>query len=289
VPLTLGGEPWNDFILEAWVGTGCEVDATRAASCWKAQAKPIAPDATSYTAHVRAQDVVSQAGATQKSGYVAGTEQACRTQQTSPSAIGVDLYFIWETSGGAAVPNALVKTPAPIDTLAASPPAWKDIGIGESLLKLSWAPLTDSDTIAYRVFLSPHRGNEPAAPPDASACVSPFPEPTDGGAAPVDASLFDFQDFQGASTAGGTITGLVDGVPYAIAIAALDRVGNVGALSTSRCAPPEATADFWDRYRAAGGSAGGSCAIGTSGAAAPALLALALLLVARLVRSRSSR
>ncbi len=62
-------------------------------------------------------------------------------------------------------------------------------------------------------------------------------------------------------------TPLVNGTTYAIAVAATDRFGNVGELSSVVCETPEVTTDFWDDYRKAGGRAGDGCA--TAGGGAP--------------------
>ncbi len=52
---------------------------------------------------------------------------------------------------------------------------------------------------------------------------------------------------------------LVNGERYAVAVAATDRFGNVGQLSSLVCETPEPTTDFWDQYRDAGGDGGGGC------------------------------
>ena len=62
-------------------------------------------------------------------------------------------------------------------------------------------------------------------------------------------------------------TALVNSTTYAVAVAATDRFGNVGELSSVVCETPEVTTDFWDDYRKAGGRAGDGCA--TAGAGAP--------------------
>jgi len=88
------------------------------------------------------------------------------------------------------------------------------------------------------------------------------------------------------------IDGLMNGVPYAVAIGTTDRQGNSGPLSTVACAMPKETDDFYNVYRRAGGTAGGGwCAIG-SGAAAPfgvAGAAFALALAARFARRARPR
>jgi MYXO-CTERM domain-containing protein len=62
----------------------------------------------------------------------------------------------------------------------------------------------------------------------------------------------------GANVPSANVSGLRNGFDYAIAVAAYDAYGNAGLLAGPVCGTPEQTDDFWDRYRAAGGGAGGS-------------------------------
>ncbi len=65
-------------------------------------------------------------------------------------------------------------------------------------------------------------------------------------------------------------TGLTNGILYTVAVAAVDRMGNVGPLSSLGCAVPKEVTDFFEAYREAGGEGGGGfCSAG--GAAQPAL------------------
>jgi hypothetical protein len=88
----------------------------------------------------------------------------------------------------------------------------------------------------------------------------------------------------GESNGTAKITGLIDGVTYNVAVAAVDNSGNVGPASTQECDYPAPVNDFWDLYRDAGGGAGGGfCALGgpavggppEGGAGTPVGLALA--------------
>jgi hypothetical protein len=91
------------------------------------------------------------------------------------------------------------------------------------------------------------------------------------------------------------MTGLENGIRYAVAIAPYDKVGNVGKLSTLDCATPEDVNDFFDLYREAGGKAGGGfCSVDGPGSAAPrgvfaaaaAAVSGLMLGIRRLVRRR---
>jgi hypothetical protein len=61
----------------------------------------------------------------------------------------------------------------------------------------------------------------------------------------------------GKSAHDGVADHLVNNVDYTIAVAAVDKVGNVGPLSGQACVTPQEITDFFELYRQAGGKAGG--------------------------------
>ena len=84
-----------------------------------------------------------------------------------------------------------------------------------------------------------------------------------------------------------TVTGLKNGVKYAIAIGSRDKYKNSGVLSEIQCGTPKETDDFYTVYRRAGGTAGGGwCAIGSPRGATFGIagIALVLALAARIAR-----
>jgi hypothetical protein len=97
------------------------------------------------------------------------------------------------------------------------------------------------------------------------------------------------------STSGGTLTNqivipnLTNGKQYAVAIAAVDRVGNPGVLSEVTCGTPTQVDTFFDQYKNAGGGAGGC----SSASATPSMVVsgIGLLAIASLAvrRRRSSK
>jgi hypothetical protein len=69
------------------------------------------------------------------------------------------------------------------------------------------------------------------------------------------------------ATPSGVATGLENGTTYAVAVVAVDDLGNVGKLSEVECAEPFPVDDFYELYRAAGGEAGGGfCSLTEVGA-----------------------
>lgn len=83
---------------------------------------------------------------------------------------------------------------------------------------------------------------------------------------------------------------LQNGSTYAVAVVATDSFGNTGSPSGLKCEMPEETNDFWERYKQAGGEAGGGfCTTAAPGAGAgvaatlgPLLLAVVLVIRRRL-------
>ena len=90
----------------------------------------------------------------------------------------------------------------------------------------------------------------------------------------------------------GKITGLKDGVVYAVGVAAVDSFDNPGKLSNIACATPVPVDDFFDLYKEAGGKGGGGfCTLSDApGAAGHArFAAFAALAATALMRRRIRR
>jgi hypothetical protein len=86
------------------------------------------------------------------------------------------------------------------------------------------------------------------------------------------------------------ITGLVDGVTYNVAVAAVDAFGNVGPPSQEVCDYPAPVNDFWQQYGADGGKAGGFCSLEAVGAGGTSLAGVATAIgLAGIVRRRRRR
>lgn len=68
-----------------------------------------------------------------------------------------------------------------------------------------------------------------------------------------------------AAIAVGKTNRLTNGSSYVVAIAGIDKVGNIGPLSNPICGVPAETEDFFTAYREAGGQAGGGCGLCSMG------------------------
>ncbi len=90
----------------------------------------------------------------------------------------------------------------------------------------------------------------------------------------------------------GSTSSLENGREYAVAIASVDELGNVSALSAPDCETPQELTDFFEEYRAVDGRAGGGfCSLRSVGAAQPRGAGpwLAVALGAGLLACRSRR
>jgi hypothetical protein len=87
----------------------------------------------------------------------------------------------------------------------------------------------------------------------------------------------------------GDMSELVNGIPYAVGVAAYDEVFNVGPISTLQCTTPQPTTTFFNEYCKDGGlgcGGCGSCAVGSDGELTWHVLACGALAAAGFVARR---
>lgn len=137
------------------------------------------------------------------------------------------------------------------DTLAPAQPTITSTAPGEDRVLVAWSPPSErsDDVFQYQVVYCPQV--------DATfTSTSALPCPADE---------------QKTKNAGKTVTdifiedGLINGVPAAVAVRAVDEFGNQGQLSPVVTAVPLAVTDFYEHYRAQGGMEdGGFCFVATA-------------------------
>ncbi len=123
----------------------------------------------------------------------------------------------------------------------------------------------------------------PSAPvTTASDCNSPLLTP---GQKPPESARCGSIDSGNATS--GRARGMQNGRRYAVGVAAVDELGNTGALSNLACNVPEEVIDFWDSYRQAGGHGGGGfCGFAPPQRSGPKAFGIGLLLVLGMLRRR---
>jgi len=319
-PLVLGGLPTSNA-LQAWAGTSCTDPTARTGAnptCWPVYPSSIDATAQAVNPRIRVQDVVGQITAQPKVlVYTPATSSVCDTQALSSGQTTVNIFFIWVDGQSNAISSA---TPYPVAVKLLGPPAPTAVtaSAGGGLLKVGWtAPAGEKDLAGYYIYTqNSATASDASSTTDASTLVCDDGGILDGGtddsgdaiAILVDASCTSVASDAAVSTCGtvdpktspsqqmpgavggGTVTGLVNGATYALAVGAYDSFGNVGDLSEVVCATPEQTSGFWDRYRAEGGTAGGGyCTldgVGLPGAPAAAAFVFALAGLAALRRRK---
>src|SRR5690606_12210252 len=102
----------------------------------------------------------------------------------------------------------------------------------------------------------------------------------------ADAEQYECGKIVGRSARRGEAGDVENGTQYAVAVAAYDTVGNLGALRvSSRCLMPQEVTTFYEGYRNAGGKGGGGfCAYSSRGAGPWGLFVVvlgSLLLISR--------
>lgn len=92
-----------------------------------------------------------------------------------------------------------------------------------------------------------------------------------------------------AASTSHRITGLQNGIPYGIGVAAVDRYGNIGAIASVVYGTPLPTVDFYMEYKNLGGSARGGYCIMASEYVRPGFLTVLCLATLSLVLLRRRR
>ncbi len=191
---------------------------------------------------------------------VSSGEPEC-TDKTGNSAIqNISVYLMLmdpsnNVMGTFATWNGTYKLVAP------APPTKVTPGIGEDQVPVSFTTDTSDTTInGYNIYCDPPPGSEAAA--DAGLL------PVDGGAPLACAGSLKLIAGQrpdpsllcgntGARANSGTAKGLLNGVPYNVAVATTDSYYNSGVLSNVVCQVPQPVTGFYQAYRDAGGEGGG--------------------------------
>ena len=317
-PLILGGLPTSNA-LQAWAGASC-TDATARTganpTCWPIYPSSIAATTQAVNPRIRVRDLVGQIVTQPKNlTYAPADQTVCTTQALTSGQTTVNVFFIWVDGQSTAISSATAY-PVAVKLLGPPAPTAVTASAGGNLLKVGWtAPSGEKDLAGYYIYAQNGAASDAATTTDASTLVCDDGGILDGGtddsgdaiAIQVDASCTSVPAGGDASASacgavdpkaststqvtgavgGGTVTGLSNGATYSVAVGAYDSFGNVGDLSAVVCATPQETTGFWERYEAAGGTAGGGyCNVDGAGlpgapAAAAFIFALAGLAAVR--------
>jgi hypothetical protein len=234
--------PEDGTALQLWAGDGCQDDAKRtddSTTCVHVMDGEVKAGTTSIT--VRVQDLLKKPGSTVDPATAAVCDEGTEDGQVTRT-----LYFL-VVSGGAVKYQGTPAWVFKYDTRAPAPPTSITAGAGEEALIVGLTSPDDDNIERYRFYCTPTDSGT------VDDCTAAALVP---GKDPVEMYACGTKNAQGTSTF-TTDSSLGNGVPYAVAVASEDDVGNVGVLSEIACGIPKEVTGFYEAYRAAGGEAGG--------------------------------
>jgi hypothetical protein len=273
-PLTLTN--YAGYSLEVWAGNSadCTDDTQRssaAALCWRMHAAT--PTAYQTTIPIRVQDLI--AGRTPGAGTAADCNGATRFFS---SPVQVTLYFML-MQGTSISGTTGVKWSTKYDLVGPARPIAVGAGADGTTITVTWISNADGDAAGHILLCDPPRGVVSAAgdagllPDGCSRQVQLVP-----GEVPSADTVARYQcGAAGAADTSFAIRGLFTRQPYAVAVASVDRVGNIGPLSPFACASTQETQADTDVLGRGGCSIGRATGTGRWALLAGALFALAIL------------
>lgn len=310
-----------DDRFQVWAGTkNCSQPAERQRDsdyCWLVYEDRFVN--LNQSVLIEARDIVARQTPRDVGNAVSeGTANDCREQVFSAKT---PLYFMYVNINDEVIGQALVWDEIGVDTQGPSAPTELRAAPADDGLSLNWKASPSGEVRSHRFYcaelgetseVAPPAatgitdGGEPNPAPDeetdaaprgsgsdaaapnvtpvapASDCSSPLLTP---GEKPPEAARCGSIDTGNATS--GRAKGLVNGRRYAVGVAAVDELGNTGALSNLACNTPEEVIDFWDRYREAGGRGGGGfCSFGAATRPSLATYGSGLLLLLSVLRRR---
>jgi len=260
-------------VLEVWAGVAmdCLLFEQRDAagsSCWLLNRT--APAGTALRVEVRTQDVVAAHRSRDPvSGPGSGTIADCDSPRWPAEGTQTTLNFMMVGADGVVLPNwAADSWETVVDVRGPPAPTNLSAKNDQGHISVSFSQgSAATDVRGYDVYCAE------SVESDAGACRSML-----APGEPPEASL-QCGHFAGSFVAGGEVSGLTPDVRYAVALAGVDTVGNVGPLSEVVCVEPHE-----DRIVAGGCF----CSAGGGRSGVPALVGWSGLVALALSRRRRS-
>lgn len=263
-PNVQGGR--TGWALEVWVGSGVDCSDSEQRNnvatprCWKV-AESNNPNQAVVQLDVSPRAVAAGAQ-TPRETFDPTDPAACEQQLQIPLT-----FFLLLVDGAGTLQGSGARwEDTSLDLLGPSSPTDVDAGSGEEKLIAKWeVPVEEDldDLDGFAVFCDEAGGTPPAGTAGMAGVA--------GGGNVGDGSCTSDQlvpnvlppsELQcgrvgGRGTREASTDRLENGVEYAIAVAGIDRVGNVGRLSPLACGTPQPVTSFFEAYREAGGRGGG--------------------------------
>src|SRR5262249_8637059 len=140
--------------LEVWATSGttnCADDATRgqaANPCWKVAHEDPTSANMGAPLGIRVQDMLFM----MRDSENLGTAAVCTPPSASSAVQSLTLYFVLVNSNTTA---AQAQWSTKFDLVGPAAPTSLSLGIGDTLLKVNWAPNADTDVLRYQFYCDP--------------------------------------------------------------------------------------------------------------------------------------
>ncbi|MGK3991549.1 hypothetical protein WME99_51340 [Sorangium sp. So ce136] len=207
----------------------------------------------------------------------------CEDPGPSTSARPVSIYFLRQESfqDDVTESDSAVWTDTRMDLLGPRPPSDVKVGSGDTRLIVEYSLASDDDTFGHYFYCDSNIVSSPGGAAGGGSGAGGGDGAGGGGGAGgagdggddggegdsscgssvlvpgeiPDASLVPCGRVGRASA--GEASGLENGIPYVVGVAAYDNIGNPGVMSQLACGVPVDVDSFFELYREAGGQAGG--------------------------------
>lgn len=189
--------------------------------------------------------------------------EGCESTRTSTGAVTVTLYFMRLQSLDADATDVAKWEQTKMDLQGPKPPTGIEARAGDGRLLVDFTQNEDEDVLGY-YFYCDEGGQSSAGAGDGGGGGG---QGTAGGAGssgcqssllvPGEIPAIRDQCGKVGKANRGAAEGLTNGSSYVVGVAAYDAVGNAGPLSALACGTPIEVDGFFEKYREAGGQAGG--------------------------------
>ena len=239
------------------------------------------------------------------SSGVCGSSTSCDSTSTCTNATSTVTISFWAQTTAYNYPDSGVTTSLALNTVGVvsyAPTNVKAEG-GNEALNVQWgwpsgySPSTDTNLMGVQLFCQRGENNQvfktgsygPAYLTSSTMCKDNAPATSSGGIVNLDPNYL-CSGLLPASATSHRIGGLQNGIPYGVAVVAVDKFYNVSNISNIFYATPIPTVDFYSEYRSAGGTAqGGYCMLAGRHTRPGVVVILCLAGLGIVLRSRSKR
>ncbi|WP_437959306.1 hypothetical protein WME76_06395 [Sorangium sp. So ce119] len=190
--------------------------------------------------------------------------EGCDSTRASTGAVAVTLYFMRLESLDADATDVAKWEQTKMDLQGPKPPTGIEARAGDGRLLVDFTQNEDEDVLGYYFYCD--EGGQSSAGAGGGGDGGSGGQGTGGGAGSsgCQSSRLVPGEIPEVAPCGkvgkanrGSAEGLTNGNSYVVGVAAYDAVGNAGPLSALACGTPVEVDGFFEKYREAGGQAGG--------------------------------